>query len=77
MSTPYYEHYPTPEHLGVKIQSRSNPFCHQPPGTAYENATPAFSAAHKQELQEEEFRSQVLRTLFPYTTLFRYRKSVV
>lgn len=74
MSTPYHEHYPTPDSLGVVIQSRANPFANQQTGTFYENASPAFSAAHKQEIQEDEFRSQVLRMFHELESKVRHRE---
>lgn len=74
MSTRYHEHYPTPDSLGVVIQSRANPFANQQTGTFYENASPAFSAAHRQELQEDEFRSQVLRMFHELESKVRHRE---
>ena len=74
MSSRYYEHYPTPDSLGVTIQARANPFANQPTGTMYENASPAFSVAHKQELQVEEFRSQVLRMFHSLESKLRHRE---
>lgn len=74
MSTPYYQHYPTPDAMGVVIQSRSNPFAAQPTGTQYENASPAFSVSHRQELKEDEFRSQVLRMFHELESKVRHKE---